>query len=108
MASVPRVIQIEPGSEVERLLREAVDEHADLATNDARYRVVRVDVAASVDADMTDVTLADERDIWADYDPARAQAGLRHSAGALRGVDREQLLADLAEQRGQDSRGRPA
>jgi hypothetical protein len=104
MAAVSRIIHIEPDSDIERLLRAAADEHADLATDDARYRVVRVDASAR----LAEVTLADERDIWAAYDPERARAGLRHSAGALRGVDRDELLADLAEQRGQDSRGRPA
>jgi hypothetical protein len=46
-------------------------------------------------------------DIWATYDVARARAGLAASAGALAGVDREQLLADIRAQRGQDSVGRP-
>ena len=41
------------------------------------------------------------------YDPARAQAALRASAGALTGVDRDELLADVRAQRAQDSAGRP-
>lgn len=47
-------------------------------------------------------------DIWADYDPQQARAGLRKSAGALAGVDREQLLADIHAARQQNSHGRPA
>jgi len=38
---------------------------------------------------------AQEEDIWADYyDSERARVGLKESAGALTGVDTEQLLAD--------------
>ena len=48
------------------------------------------------------------RDIWAGYNPERVRQALRKSAGALADVDREELLADLREQREQNSRGRPA
>jgi hypothetical protein len=47
-------------------------------------------------------------DIWADYDPEKAREGLRKSAGALKGVDRDTLQKDIQNQRGQDSKGRPA
>jgi hypothetical protein len=47
-------------------------------------------------------------DIWADYDPEKAREGLRKSAGALKGVDRDTLQRDIQNQRGQDSKGRPA
>lgn len=46
--------------------------------------------------------------VWAGYDPERVRAGLRKSAGAFRGLDRDAFLADLKEQRGQNSTGRPA
>ena len=46
--------------------------------------------------------------IWSGYDPARVRAGLRKSAGAFRGLDREAFLADMREQRQQESTGRPA
>ena len=49
-----------------------------------------------------------KEDIWKDYDPEKVREALRQSAGALRGIDRNKLLADLREERGQDSRGRPA
>ncbi len=42
-----------------------------------------------------------EEDIWADYDPKRVRAGLKESAGALSGVDTEQLLADIRKSREQ-------
>ncbi len=47
-------------------------------------------------------------DMWAGYDPERVLEALRGSAGALAGVDRDQLLADIHAAREQDSRGRPA
>jgi hypothetical protein len=47
-------------------------------------------------------------DIWAGYDPAKAREGLKQAAGALAGIDREELLADIYAQREQDSVGRPA
>jgi hypothetical protein len=46
-------------------------------------------------------------EVWADYDPARVLAGLCASAGALAGVDRDALLADLHAEREQASEGRP-
>jgi hypothetical protein len=52
--------------------------------------------------------LAKEEDIWAAYDPQRARRALRNSAGALRGIDREELLDDIHLARQQDSLGRPA
>lgn len=52
--------------------------------------------------------LADPDNIWAGYDPQRVAEALKASAGALRGVDVDELLADLKEQRIQDSNGRPA
>lgn len=47
-------------------------------------------------------------DIWSGYDPARVRAGLHKSSGAFRRLDRRAFLADLREQRQQDSTGRPA
>ncbi|SRR5579884_635347 len=46
-------------------------------------------------------------DIFAGYDPQKVLAGLRASAGALVGTDRDELLADIHAQRGQNSQGRP-
>lgn len=47
-----------------------------------------------------------KRSIWTHYDPKRVRAALKQSAGALQGVDRAELLTDLASQRGQESTGR--
>lgn len=48
------------------------------------------------------------QDIWAGYDAAKVRAATRRVAGILEGVNRDELLADLHAQRGQDSPGRPA
>ncbi len=48
-----------------------------------------------------------KRTIWTHYDPKRVRAALKTSAGALQGVDRAELLSDLASQRSQESSGRP-
>jgi hypothetical protein len=45
--------------------------------------------------------------IWAGYDPGGVIAALRASAGALVGVDREQLIADIHAAREQADRDRP-
>ncbi|HEU0022292.1 MAG TPA: hypothetical protein VFR55_11560 [Dehalococcoidia bacterium] len=48
------------------------------------------------------------QDIWANYDPRKVRQGLKNSAGALAGVDRDALIRDIHLQRQQDSHGRPA
>ena len=47
-----------------------------------------------------------KRSIWTHYNPAQVKAALKQSAGALQGVNREELLSDLAGQREQKSTGR--
>jgi hypothetical protein len=47
-------------------------------------------------------------DIWADHDPEKTREGLKKSAGALKGVDIAALKRDIRDQRGQESKGRPA
>jgi hypothetical protein len=66
-----------------------------------------VDVAVIVPAKPRPV-LADPDNIWANYDPEAVRLALKESAGALQGVDRNQLLKDIYEQREQDSKGRSA
>jgi hypothetical protein len=43
--------------------------------------------------------LVEPKDLFAGYDPERARAAIRASAGALRGVDVEKLKRELREQR---------
>jgi excisionase family DNA binding protein len=45
--------------------------------------------------------------IFAGYDPGRAREALRKSAGALAGVNRDEILRDIHAAREQASRGRP-
>lgn len=40
---------------------------------------------------------------WSEYDLDEARRGLHRAAGALDGVDIDELLADIRDQRGQDS-----
>lgn len=46
-------------------------------------------------------------DFWRYYDAKRVREALRASTGALRGVNRDELLADIHAERAQDSQGRP-
>jgi hypothetical protein len=48
------------------------------------------------------------QNIWAHYDPKKAIEGIRKSSGAFQGLDRETLQREIREQRGQDSKSRPA
>lgn len=45
--------------------------------------------------------------IWTHYDPTHVRAALKESAGTLAGVDRDDLVDDIAKQRSQESLGRP-
>ncbi len=102
--TAPKTIHVEPGSELDRLLDETGDHPVELERRGARFRITRV--GETVDAPR--IELADEQDIWAGYDSAKVLRAVGVSAGALHGVDTEQLKRDLAEERAQDSPGRPA
>jgi hypothetical protein len=95
MTTTIRTIHVAPGSELDRLLAELAGEAAVLERDGVRYHLNRADDASDVD-------------VWADYDPDKADAALVASAGTLAGVDIDELLSDLAAQRAQDSSGRPA
>ena len=90
MAAEPKIIPVEPDSELGRALDAVSDQNVVLQRGGERFRVVR-----------------EVQDTLPDYDPERAWAALERSFGILRGLDREQLKAELREQRGQDSAGRP-
>ncbi|HEV2108371.1 MAG TPA: hypothetical protein VGR16_08920 [Thermomicrobiales bacterium] len=87
-----KAIQVEPGSEIARLLDEMRGQAMILVKDGVRYRI----------------ELAEGDDIWAGYDPKRVREALRQTAGVLKGLDRDAFLAELREMRGQDSEGRPA
>ena len=84
-------IHVAPDSELAQMLDRIGDTPVLLEKNGKLYRL----------------TEEPQENIWADYDPARAKAALRKSAGALQGVDRDELLADIRSGREQNSHGRP-
>jgi hypothetical protein len=87
MAKEPLTITVDPASKLARALAEA-EASVVLDSGGVRYTVER-------------------EDIFAHYDVQAVLRGLRQSRGALKGVDTEKLLADLAEQRSQDPTRRP-
>jgi hypothetical protein len=96
MSAQPQPYKVDPDSELGHRLREAAQHPVILETEGVRFRVVReADGSQTID------------DPWANYDPEKAIAAIHASAGALKGVDVEQLLKDIYEERGQDSTGRP-
>ena len=51
-------------------------------------------------------TLSQQEDIWRHYDATRVKNALQTSAGALKGVNRKDLLDDITQERSQASLGR--
>jgi hypothetical protein len=92
MVAAAKTIEVMPGSEWDRLLEEAAGAPLILVKDGVRYRLDREDA---------------KEDIWANYDPERVLQVLEETAGSWRGIDTEALIAEIHEQRGQDSRGRP-
>lgn len=78
-----------------------------------RIRIRKEDLMAMVQpARGTEATAVEKEtrrpDVFAGYDLERARQALEQSAGALAGVNREDLLRDLRAQREQRSTGRPS
>ena len=48
-----------------------------------------------------------KEDVWADYDAGKVRVALAQSAGTLAGANRESLLTDIHNERGQDNTHRP-
>jgi hypothetical protein len=90
MAAEIKTIIVQPGSELAEVRDEATEGPVRLVKNGRRFRLVQ-----------------EESDLFANYDPDRVRAALRRSFGVLRGVDIDELLRDLKDQREQDSSGRP-
>lgn len=74
MVAVIKTIDVEPGSELDRLLEEADGATLRLVRHGVRYRLE-----------------PEDEDPWADYDPERAGAGMRAAAGSLSVEDAERL-----------------
>ncbi len=87
---------VNPDSDLARLLNQVDGQPVILDNAGVRFRVVRE----------TDEVEAPD-DPWANYDPEKVITAIHTSAGALKGVDIEQLLKDIYEERGQNSIGRP-
>lgn len=94
MASESKRIKVSPDSELARLLQQATLAPVILDKDGELYRLNHME--------------KEPQDIWAGYNPVKVREALKKSAGALAGVDRKQLLADIRAQRAQDSKGRPA
>jgi hypothetical protein len=86
----PLTIQIDPDSEVARVLAGAGEVPVVLDSNGVRYTVNR-----------------EPTDLLAGYSPQRARNALRQSSGAFKGMDIEALKQELRAQRAQYSHGRP-
>lgn len=91
MSAQPEPYHVQPDSELWDLLNEAEVRPLLLEKAGRRFRILR-----------------DTDDAFAGYDPEKVREAIHAAAGILEGVNREELLADLRAQRGQDSIGRPA
>lgn len=92
MVLAERTIEVMPGSEVDRLLDEAIGTRLILIRDGVRFRLQRED---------------SKEDIWANYDPERVLQVLADTAGAWKEIDTQGLKDDIRAQRGQNSQGRP-
>lgn len=99
MSAQPQPTNME--HEIERELARRLDmaknenKPAEVVIAGNRYRLVPVD----------DIHTTDEPSTA--YDPRKMRAAIHAAAGAMKGVNRDELFADLRAERGQDSIGRP-
>jgi hypothetical protein len=84
-------VTVDPTSDLNELLNTADHEPVELLRSGVRYRLVR-----------------DDEELFANYDPERAQASLDRAFGGWKGIDAKALIDELHAQRDQDSEGRPA
>ena len=97
MVHAVRTIQVESGSELDRLLDQVADGPIELERNGARYRLDRVEPPLRIRTGEAD-------DIWADYDPERAIAGMEAAFGSWSDIDAEALKAAIYRAREEGSR----
>ena len=74
MVSEPKTVEVEPGSELDRLLDEAAKTPLRLVRNGARFRLV-----------------PEDEDPWAGYDAERAREAMRAAAGTWPDLDAEEM-----------------
>ena len=96
MVSEPKTVEVEPGSELDRLLDEAAKAPLRLVRNGARFRLVPEDGDEWAGPDLG---LAREGRSPSAEQVARSIAGIRKAAGSWKDVDVEALKADLRERR---------
>lgn len=86
-----KIIHIEPDSETGRLLELVTSEPISVELKGKRFKIER-----------------EKTDLFEDYDPIAAREGLRSLVGLFSGMDVDEFMRDIKEQREQDSTGRPA
>jgi hypothetical protein len=98
-----KTVTVDPASELNELLNTADHEPVELVRSGVRYRLVRDDEEARSKYHL----VREGEDPFANYDPERARAAMERAAGSLKGLDVEKFLAQIKEEREQDSYGRP-
>ena len=91
MVAAPKVIPVDPESELARLLQEAADGDVVLERAGKRFRVVE-----------------ERPGPLASYDSVRVNQALDRSFGSLKGLNVEEFLDELRAQRGQERFDLPA
>ncbi len=86
-----RTASLDP--QTQRLIREA---------GQGRLRLTVVEEDGRQIAEVLPVGASEPSNLWTDYDPQAARQAWQASAGTLRGIDVESLLADLKFEREQD------
>lgn len=88
MSKTTQTIQVEPGSELARALKDLDAGAVVLESDGIQYRLMKIDV-----------------DPWADYDPERVRAGLRKFAGSITREEAERIKESIY--RGREEGTRP-
>lgn len=100
MSAQPQLNQINQDIERELARRlnvtQAENKPAEVVIAGNLYRLVPVDDIQTTDAPNTN------------YNPQKMRDAIHAAAGTMKGVNRDELLADLRAERGQESIGRPA
>ena len=95
MVAQPIEFVIDPVSETGKLLAHARKRPLRLTSGGQQFRLIH------------DANVGVREDPFAYYDPERAAAAWRATFGTLKGIDVEAFKAEMREQRGQDTPGRP-
>ena len=94
MATTEKTIEVEPGGELDRLLAEANGVALILVRDGVRYRLHREEPVAEVTRD----------DLWANYDPDAALAGMLDAAGSWHDLDVDRMIEDVYRRREEGTR----